>query len=49
LLTVSSLNKLDNDNWHIVLHDEVRALTPGQSAVLYQNDQLIGSGLVTVA
>jgi tRNA-specific 2-thiouridylase len=46
LLTVSSLNKLDNDNWHIVLHDEVRALTPGQSAVLYQNDQLVGSGIV---
>jgi len=46
LLTVSSIKKLPNGNWHIVLHDEVRALTPGQSAVLYQNDRVAGSGLV---
>ena len=46
LQSVSSIKKLGSGNWHIVLHDEVRALTPGQSAVLYQNDQVIGSGLV---
>lgn len=46
LLTISSLRKLDKGNWHIVLHDEVRALTPGQSAVIYQNDRVVGSGLV---
>lgn len=46
LLDVASINRLKNGNWHIVLHDEVRALTPGQSAVIYQNDQVIGSGLV---
>jgi len=45
-LTVSSIRQLDNGNWHIVLHDEVRALTPGQSTVIYENDQVIGSGLV---
>lgn len=46
LLNVSSLARLKNGNWHLVLHDEVRALTPGQSAVVYQNDRVVGSGLV---
>jgi tRNA-specific 2-thiouridylase len=47
LLTISSLHKLDNGNWHVVLHDEVRALTAGQSAVIYQNERVVGSGIVT--
>lgn len=46
LLNISSVDKLKNGNWHIVLHDEVRALTPGQSAVIYRNDQVVGSGIV---
>lgn len=46
LLNVSSLRKLENGNWHITLHDEVRALTPGQSTVIYQNDRVVGSGVV---
>jgi len=46
LLPVSSVRKLENGNWHVVLHDEVRALTPGQSAVLYENDRVVGSGIV---
>jgi tRNA-specific 2-thiouridylase len=46
LLPVSSVNKLENGNWHVVLHDEVRALTPGQSAVIYENDRVVGSGIV---
>ncbi len=46
LLNVSSINQLSNGDWRIVLHDEVRALTPGQSTVVYQGDRVLGSGLV---
>jgi len=46
LLTVSSLRQLENGRWHVVLHDEVRALTPGQSAVIYEGDRVVGSGIV---
>lgn len=46
LMNVSSIRKLDNGNWHVVLHDEVRALTPGQSAVLYEGDRVVGGGIV---
>lgn len=46
LLNVASIRVLGNGNWHIVLDDEVRALTPGQSTVIYHNDQVVGSGVV---
>lgn len=46
LLEVTALQKLDNDNWQVSLKDEVRALTPGQSAVLYDGDRVVGSGIV---
>lgn len=46
LLNVSSLRELPNGNWHVVLHDEVRALTAGQSAVLYEGSRVVGSGIV---
>jgi tRNA-specific 2-thiouridylase len=46
LLNISSIRQLENSNWHLTLHDEVRALTPGQSAVVYKNTHVIGSGLV---
>jgi len=46
LLKVTGIKKLPNGNWQITLKDEVRALTPGQSTVLYQNDRLVGGGLV---
>ncbi len=45
LLQITSLRQLQNGNWHIVLEDEVRALTPGQSAVMYHDGQVIGSGI----
>ncbi len=46
LLDVASLRQLQDGNWHVTLHDEVRALTTGQSAVLYEGDRVVGSGIV---
>lgn len=46
LLKVDDLSQLGNGTWRIVLHDEVRALTPGQSAVIYDGDRVVGSGIV---
>jgi tRNA-specific 2-thiouridylase len=36
----------DGDNWKISMDSEVRALTPGQSAVLYDGDRVVGGGIV---
>jgi len=46
LLNISSIRQLENGNWHLTLHDEVRALTPGQSAVIYYSDAVLGAGTV---
>jgi len=48
LIKVKLLNKLSNSQWQAELSEEVRALTPGQSAVLYHNDECLGGGVVTV-
>ena len=46
LLATTAVRKLDDGNWHVTLQDEVRALTPGQSAVLYDGDRVVGGGIV---
>jgi tRNA-specific 2-thiouridylase len=46
LIDVTDIQKLENGNWKLVLKDEVRALTPGQSAVLYDADRVVGGGIV---
>jgi len=47
LIPVKSLHKDDAGNWQIALGEEVRAVTPGQSAALYEGDRLVGSGVVS--
>jgi tRNA-specific 2-thiouridylase len=46
LIPVTAIKKLGNGDWQVQLKDEVRALTPGQSAVLYDGDRVVGGGIV---
>lgn len=46
LVAVKLLNKSSNSEWTVKLGEEVRALTPGQSAVLYSGDECLGGGIV---
>src|SRR3990167_1874367 len=43
-LVEGKLNKLSNGRWHVHLKDEVRASTPGQSVVIYDNQLVLGGG-----
>ncbi|HSX33637.1 MAG TPA: tRNA 2-thiouridine(34) synthase MnmA [Candidatus Saccharimonadales bacterium] len=47
LMPARQIAQLATGNWHLVLKDEVRALTPGQSAVVYEDERVVGSGIVT--
>ena len=46
LIPVKKLNKLSNSQWKAELAEEVRALTPGQSAVFYFEAECLGGGIV---
>lgn len=47
LIDITGIAQLPDGTWHLKLKDEVRALTPGQSAVLYEADRVVGGGIVT--
>ncbi len=46
LINVKKLNRLSNFEWTVELDEDVRALTPGQSAVLYSGSECLGGGIV---
>ena len=46
LIAVKKLNKLSNLTAAVELEEEVRALTPGQSAVFYSGERVLGGGIV---
>lgn len=46
LIPVKKANQAAGGNWQLDLSEDVRALTPGQSAVVYRGSQCVGGGIV---
>jgi tRNA-specific 2-thiouridylase len=44
--TPATVEPVGSDTLHIQFHTPQRALSPGQSAVLYQEDQVLGGGII---
>lgn len=45
-LVTCSVNTLDAEKVALMLDEEVRAITPGQSAVIYDGERVVGGGVV---
>ncbi len=46
LVGVTKLEKMDEDTWALGLAEDVRAITAGQSAVIYEGERVVGGGIV---
>ncbi|MGA7274219.1 MAG: aminomethyltransferase beta-barrel domain-containing protein, partial [Candidatus Udaeobacter sp.] len=44
--TPASVTPLENNRARIHLHDPQRAVTPGQAAVIYDRDMVLGGGWI---
>lgn len=47
LIDVKNLEKTSDQTWKLELKDEVKAVTPGQSAVIYADEHCLGGAIVT--
>lgn len=43
---MAKFDKVDNDNYHLDFVEKVSAITPGQSAVFYENEDVVGGGII---
>lgn len=48
LVAVTKLEKQAGGRWKVSLDEDIRAVTPGQSAVIYQGEQVMGGGLCQI-
>jgi tRNA-specific 2-thiouridylase len=46
LIKIKQISKISSLKWRVELDDEVRAVTPGQSAVIYQAERVVGGGII---
>lgn len=46
LVDIKEFPQNDDSTWHVKLPEDVRALTPGQSAVIYDGEVCLGGGIV---
>lgn len=47
LVAVDHMEAENSSTWHVTLQDEVRAVTPGQSTVIYNGEMVMGGGVIT--
>ncbi|MCX6293082.1 MAG: tRNA 2-thiouridine(34) synthase MnmA, partial [Sphingobacteriales bacterium] len=43
---LSSLQAISNNSVKVVFYDDVKGVAPGQSAVFYEGDDVIGGGII---